>query len=98
MSVRYWKKGPEAQQNRLSSDQFSVTFTLSGTRNDGVRCFVQETHKFHIEGFDGATLVAEGKLIAEKMRARFDTYLDPMCMCKPNQTVRCPINHERQED
>lgn len=96
--MRYWKRGPFAKQNRLSSDIYSITFTLEGTRSDGVRCFVQETHKFHPEGFSTDTIMRDAKNIAEKMRARFDTYLDPMCMCKPKQEVPCPVKHTRDDD
>ena len=96
--MRYWKTKPEIKQDRLTSNPRQVMFTATGRRSDGVACYVQETHEFHVEQATPGAIYKDAKLIGEKLRARLETYLDPMCMCCAKPVAPCPVNHERAED
>ena len=94
--ARHWIQPPTIQRQRLKSQPNAMTFTVTGTRNDRARCFVQETWTFDLEGKTAETIIAEGKQIAEGLRERMETYLDLMCMCKEHQTIPCPVEHGRK--
>ena len=93
---RYWRSAPTVTTKRLKSKPYAITFTVNATRNDGTRCYVQETHEFHLEASSETAIIEDCKRIAAEMRDRMQTYLDPMCMCRVNQTVPCPVNHARK--
>lgn len=94
--ARHWIEPPTVQRQRLTSQRNAMMFTVTGRRNDRARCFVQETWTFDLEGKSAETIIAEAKRIAEGLRQRIETYLDPMCMCKENQTIPCPVQHGRK--
>ena len=94
--ARHWIEPPTTQRQRLKSQANAMMFTVTARRNDRTRCFVQETWTFDLEGQSNESVIAEAKKIAEGLRARIETYLDPMCMCKEKQAFPCPVDHVRK--
>lgn len=96
--MRHWIKGPNISHRRNPKKPNEVTLTVQGTRNDGTPCFVQETHVFHIDVCSEKELVQAAQKIAADLRQRIETYLHENCTCSDRQTMRCPINHAREEE
>jgi hypothetical protein len=96
--ARRWIQQPSVTTRRHTAKEYAITFTVSGRRNDKVKCFVQETHEFHLSLQSTEDIIRDCKQIAEAMRARIETYLDPMCMCSPNPEAPCPVDHKRKEE